>query len=250
MFDWFDLAWPWIGLGFASALIVLLGTTPLLRSDRSVPRWRDLRWLSFLAVAVYMVHNVEEYGIAANGVAHAFPDSLCTLLGQPAYPVCGIPPAFYLFVNIPLVWIAGLLAAVLATRIGLAALTLWGVIGVNAVVHIAPAIALREYDPGLVTAIVLFVPLTVMTAVAVVGRQGRYRRPAGLVLVLAGVLLHVVLAGSAVLFLRGAIPDWLLLAAQPAALVLGYLIVWAGERRLRKPIASAASAPKDTNHST
>lgn len=253
MFDWFDLAWPWIGLGFALVLIVLLGATPVLRSDRSVPRWRDLRWLSFLAVAVYMVHNVEEYGIAADGVAHAFPDSLCMLLGQPAYPECGIPPAFYLFVNIPLVWIAGPLAAALVTRIGLAALTLWGVIGVNAVVHIAPAIALREYDPGLVTAIVLFLPLSAMTAVAVMGRQGRYRRAAGLVLLLAGALLHVVLAGSAVLFLRGAIPEWLVLAVQPAALVLGYLIVRVGERRLRKPskpIASAASAPKDTNHST
>ncbi|MDQ2699435.1 MAG: hypothetical protein M3Y46_11635, partial [Actinomycetota bacterium] len=79
MFTWFDLAWPWIGLGFATVLGILLCTN-VLRGDRSLPRWRDLRWLSFLAVAVYMVHNVEEYGIAANGVLHAFPDALCTAL--------------------------------------------------------------------------------------------------------------------------------------------------------------------------
>lgn len=224
MFSWFDFAWPWIGMVFALALGILLATN-VLRSDRTVPRWRDLRWLSFLAVLVYLVHNVEEYGISATGVAHAFPDSLCGVLGQPPYPECGIPPAFYLFVNLPLVWVAGPTAALLSRRFPLAGLTLWGVIGVNAVVHIVPAIAAREYDPGLVTAIVLFIPLTVMTAIAAFGPRGPYRRRAGAVLIAAGVLMHAVLAGSALLFLRGAIPEWLLLALQPAVIVAGYAIV-------------------------
>jgi hypothetical protein len=236
MFAWFDLAWPWIGLGFAVVLGILLATN-VLRSDRTIPRWRDLRWLSFLAVTVYMVHNVEEYGIAANGVQHAFPDSLCALLGQPGYPGCGIPPAFYLFVNLPLVWVAGPVAALLAGRFSLAGLTLWGVIGVNAIVHIVPAIVQRQYDPGLVTAIVLFIPLTVMVAIAVLGRRGPYQRRAGLVLVAAGVLMHVVLAGSALLFLRGAIPEWMLLAAQPVVIAVGFLIVGVSDRALRTQAA-------------
>lgn len=224
MFSWFDLAWPWIGLGFAVVLGALLATS-VLRGDLAVPRWRDLRWLSFLAVVVYMVHNVEEYGVSATGVLHAFPNSLCGLLGQPGYPACGIPPAFYLFVNLPLVWVAGPVAALLSRRAPLAGLTLWGVIGVNAIVHIVPAIVTREYDPGLVTAIVLFVPLTVMTAVAAFGRRGAYRRRAGLVLIGAGVLMHAVLAGSALLYLRGVIPEWLLLFTQPAVIAVGYALV-------------------------
>lgn len=228
MFTWFDLAWPWIGLGFAAVLVVLLFATNLPRSEG--PRWRDPRWLSFLAVAVYMVHNVEEYGIAANGVAHAFPDSLCTLLGQPPYPACGIPTEFFLFVNLPLVWVAAPLAAILGGR-RLVALTLWGVIAVNAVVHIAPAIALREYDPGLLTAVVLFVPLSVWTARALVGRTGPFRRRALIWLLLAGVLMHAVLAGSVLLYLRGAIPEWLLLALQPAAIAAGYGLVALASRR-------------------
>lgn len=224
MFSWFDFAWPWFGLGFAAVLGILLATN-VLRSDRAVPRWRDLRWLSFLAVVVYLVHNVEEYGISATGVVHAFPNSLCGVLGQPPYPGCGIPPAFYLFVNLPLVWVAGPVAALLSRRFPLAGLTLWGVIGVNAIVHIVPAIVAREYDPGLVTATVLFIPLTVMTAVAAFGPRGPYRRRAGLALIAAGVLMHAVLAGSALLFLRGVIPEWLLLTAQPMAIALGYVVV-------------------------
>ena len=231
-FEWFDLAWPWIGLGFAVVLGILL-TTNLLRGDRAVPRWRDLRWLSFLAVAVYLVHNIEEYGISATGVAHAFPDSLCALLGQSDYPGCGIPPAFYLAVNLPLVWIAGPLAAVVSRRSPLAGLTLWGVIGVNAVVHIVPAIVRQEYDPGLLTAVVLFVPLTAMVAVAATGPQGSYRKRGVPVLLAAGVLMHDVLAGSVILFLRGGIPEWVLLAAQPIAIAAGYLMVAASDRRLR-----------------
>ena len=58
-FGWFDVAWPWIGLGFAVVLVVLLLATNTLRDDTVRPRWRDLRWLSFLAVAGYLVHQVE-----------------------------------------------------------------------------------------------------------------------------------------------------------------------------------------------
>jgi len=231
-FGWFDLAWPWIGLGFAVVLGILLATN-LLRGDRAMPRWRDPRWLSFLAVVVYLVHNVEEYGISATGVAHAFPNSLCGFLGQPDYPGCGIPPVFYLAVNLPLVWVAGPLAAVLSRRFPLAGLTLWGVIGVNAIVHIVPAIARQEYDPGLLTAVVLFVPLTGMVAVAVMGPRGSYRKRAGLALLAAGLLMHAVLAGSVLLFLQGAIPEWVLLAAQPGAIAGGYLLVAVNDRELR-----------------
>src|SRR4051812_47023593 len=113
VFGWFDLAWPWIGLGFAVVLLILLFASNLLRGDRALPRYRDLRWLSFLAIAVYLVHNVEEYGIAANGALHAFPDAMCTALGQPAYPACGIPTVFFLVVNLPLIWLLSPIAALL-----------------------------------------------------------------------------------------------------------------------------------------
>ena len=235
VFSWFDLAWPWVGLGFAVSLVILLFATDVLRSDPALPRRRDLRWLAFLAVAVYLVHNVEEYGIAANGVLHAFPDSLCTALGQAPYPACGIPPVFFLVVNLPLVWVLGPIAALLSRRRPLAGLLLWGVIGVNALVHIVPAIVLRQYDPGLVTAIVLFLPLTVMTAIAAVGRRGPYRRRAAVLLIVTGALLHAVLAGGVLLYLRGAIPEWLLLASQPAAMAIAYGTLAAADRRLRVP---------------
>lgn len=243
-FGWFDLAWPWIGLGFAVALAVLLFATDLLRSERSVSRWRDLRWLSFLAVVVYLVHQVEEYGIAANGVAHAFPDALCSTLGQPPYPDCAIPPLFYLAVNISLVWVAAPIAALMAKRYPLAGLTLWGVIAVNAVLHIAPAVALQQYDPGLLTAVLLFVPLTGITTRSLM-TSGRYRGAAPAVLLAAGLFMHAVLGAGAALFLRGVIPEWAVVVAQPVGIAVGYLAVARADRHLRRaaPSTTAGRAP-------
>lgn len=234
VFGWFDYAWPWIGAGFAAILLLLLFGTDLLRAETGHSRWRDTRWLSFLAVATYMVHNVEEYGISATGALHAFPDSLCTTLGQPPYPSCTLPTAFYLLVNLPLVWIAAPLAALFAGR-RLVGFTLWGVIAINAIVHIVPAIVTREYDPGLLTATVLFVPLSVWVLWTMTGHTGPFRRIAILPLLLSGALMHGVLAGSALLFLNGAISAPLLLALQPIGIALGYLLVFLWQGRAAAP---------------
>lgn len=213
---------------FAAVILVLLFGTDLLRTDAGRSHWRDARWLSFLSVATYMVHNVEEYGISADGVVHAFPDSLCTVLGQPPYPACALPTEFYLLVNLPLVWVAAPLAAVLAGP-RLIGLTLWGVIAINAIVHIVPAIASREYAPGLLTATLLFLPLSTWALLMATSPAGPFRRVAILPLLLSGALMHAVLAGSALLFLQGVIPAPLLLALQPIGIALGYAVVFLAE---------------------
>jgi len=106
------------------------------------------------------------------------------------------------------------------------------VIAVNALVHIVPAILMGAYDPGLLTAVVLFVPLALVAGATIPGRYADHRLASVAAPIGAGILMHVVLAGSAVLFLRGAIAEWALLAAQPVAIVLGYLLVRFAERRM------------------
>lgn len=224
VFSWFDLAWPWMGLVAAAVLLALI-TTPLLRSDRSVLRRHDPRWVGFLAVAVYMVHNVEEYGIAANGIRHAFPDELCQLVGQAPYPGCAIPPAFYLAVNLSLVWVAGPAAALLAPRVPALGLVLWGVIAINAVVHIVPAVLRLQYDAGLVSAVLLFVPVSIWILGTMTGRAGPLTRGTLAPVLGSGVLMHAVLAGSVMLFLHVGLPAWALVALQPLSVVVGYLLV-------------------------
>jgi hypothetical protein len=223
-FGWLDLAWAWIGLVAAVVLLVALFATARLRSDLGVRRRADPRWVGFLAVAVYLVHQFEEYGIAANGRPHAFPDELCAIVGQPAYPACAIPPEFYLAVNITLVWVAAPIAAALAPRVPLFGLVLWGVIAANAVVHIVPAIGLLRYDPGLLTAAILFVPLAIWALSGITGHQRSLPWWAFVPMLGAGVLMHAVLGVSLLLFLRANLPAWALVTLQPLAVISGYAL--------------------------
>src|SRR5215469_7540916 len=96
--SWIDLNFPWVGSVAAAIFLVLLFLTNKLRSDLDRSRWKDHVWLSWLAVAIYLVHNVEEYGVDLLGRFHAFPNSMCSLLGLAPFPACPIPTPFFLAV--------------------------------------------------------------------------------------------------------------------------------------------------------
>lgn len=92
--SWTDVAlviFPWIGGGAASVLLVLQFGTRLSQSELGSSRWHDRVWLSWLAVAIYLLHNVEEYGIDVFGRMTQFPAEICSVLKLPAPPECAIP---------------------------------------------------------------------------------------------------------------------------------------------------------------
>ena len=71
-------------------------------------------------------------------------------------------------INIPGVWGVNLVSIWLAFGIGVG----WGLIGVyltlvNALAHIGQAIRLRSYNPGLATAVVLFLPVSIAGALII-----------------------------------------------------------------------------------
>jgi hypothetical protein len=228
-FTWFDLAFPWIGLVGALVLLALLFGSKLLRSDPASPRWRDVGWLSWMAAVVYLLHNVEEYGVDLLGQRHAFPAALCALLRLPPYPDCPIHPSFFLAVNIPLFWVVGPIAALLGRRHPLIGLSLYSVIGINGLIHVLSAVLTGSYNPGLLTAVALFLPLSAWVGHACFGRNGlRYKAMA--LLVVWGIALHVILAGSLLLSVRGAISNTVLVGLQILNAALLVLVTWTGER--------------------
>jgi hypothetical protein len=226
--SWIDIAFPWIGGVAAVVLLALLFGTHLFRSGLDPSRWRDRVWLSWLAMVIYLLHNVEEYGIDLFGQLHAFPDGICGVLKLPPYPACPLPPAFYLAVNIPLFWIGAPIAALMSRRHPLVGLTFYSVIFTNALVHLAPLLAGLGYGAGTLTAAVLFLPVSAWVAHACFGR-GRLGYKAMALLVADGVILHVILMGSMQLFLRGVIDSTALVWIQVANAVLFLLIPWLGE---------------------
>ncbi|MDQ7981690.1 HXXEE domain-containing protein [Paraburkholderia sp. SARCC-3016] len=210
----FDLAFPWIGGLAALVLLVLLFGTDVLRSGSVASRWRDPVWMSWMATVAYLLHNVEEYGVDLLGHSHAFPNALCASLALAPFPACPIPPAFFLAVNIPLFWIVGPLAALLSPRHRLVGFALYSVIAINGVMHVATVFRTGQlYNPGLLTALLLFLPLTAWVGYAFFGKA-RLSYKAMALLPACGVLLHVFLAGTTIMFIKGFISATVLIWSQ------------------------------------
>ena len=146
----------WMKAGLLAAPLALTAAWVVGRGKITVPV------LGLIVLAAYLIHQAEEHWIDALGrtyafrdfanatIASRFPQGLKTL--EPMTPLA-------LFVINAGVWLIGLQGVL--SRAGdafplaaSAAVTL-----VNGIAHIASAIALGIYNPGLVTAILLFVPI-------------------------------------------------------------------------------------------
>jgi hypothetical protein len=219
----FDHVWPYMGLG-AGGLLALLLATDLLRSDRTVSRWRDIVWLTWLAVLAYLVHQFEEHGIDAEGTAYAFRGSLCGFLGFADPKSCAVPASFITAVNVAVVWLLGPTTALLGRRRPLIALSFFSVPSVNLLAHLASVAREGAYNPGTLTAVVLFLPLSLWAFHVAMARY-RLGRRAVVATIAAGVVLHGVLMASLLVFLAGRIGVAILDAIQVINPVLAPTIV-------------------------
>jgi len=134
----------WVYGGFLAGILILCLTPVLARG------WPNALLATFLCLPVYMLHQYEEHD---NDRFRAFVNRL---LGRGRE---ALTPLAVFITNIIGVWAvlgaAFCLAACLNGGYGLIAAYL---LLLNAVIHIAQAITARGYNPGLVTAIVLFLP--------------------------------------------------------------------------------------------
>lgn len=234
-----DTGWPWVGIAIAPILLVLLFFTDVLRGDRSHPRWQDPVWLAWLVLPVYMVHQFEEHGIDLLGRPYAFRAAMCGILGFASPDSCPIPDAFLTGVNLAAVWGAALVSAIAGRSRPMLAAVIWGVPIVNGVTHIVPAIFQQRYNPGVLTAVVLFLPLGVYAlrtflSEPSIGRNGAVR------VLATGVILHAVLMGSLVLFVRGMIGTGLLIAVNIGNAAVPAVVASAG--RAPRAVARRATA--------
>ena len=83
---WFYTVWPFIGVGAAIVMIAVLLWTDAFRANLAVSRWRDLVWLCWLAVPLYLLHQFEEYSLQTVGLDYSIQDMISQKLGYPKYP--------------------------------------------------------------------------------------------------------------------------------------------------------------------
>ena len=143
MQQWLNRFWVSAALCMAISLALLM---PILAQQRS-SAWL----LIFSMLPAYMFHQVEEH----TG------DRFRVFVNQHVFHgVEALSPLAVLWINLPGVWGVGLVSIYAASFLNVG----WGLsmvylVLVNSVAHIVAAILWREYNPGLWTALILFVPL-------------------------------------------------------------------------------------------
>lgn len=169
----------WVYGGFLAALL-LLALSPLITSH-----WPAALMATFFCLPAYMIHQYEEHD------KDRFRAFVNRMLGN-GHEVLTRRDVF--FINILGVWGGITVAIWLATRVdaGFALIAIYLLL-LNAVIHIVPAVVARRYNPGLVTAIVLFIPIGCWGWIAV-NRSGASSPAMHAIGLAAAVAMHLAIA--------------------------------------------------------
>ncbi len=160
----------------------------LVLSPVLVAGWSAPLAATFLHLPVYMFHQYEEHD------RDRFRLFFNETIGK-GFDV--LSPLAVFVTNVPGVWgvIALSLYGAVSVSLGWALVAVYLML-VNAAVHIVHAIIFRRYNPGLVTAVILFLPLGVVTLVLIdqAGGGSLSSHAVGLAIAMAihaAILLHV-----------------------------------------------------------
>lgn len=166
----------WVYGGFLAGLL-LLALSPLF-----ISHWPAALTATFFCLPAYMIHQYEEHD------KDRFRAFVNRMLGNGREVLTGRAVFFIIIAG---VW-GGITVAIWLTareNTGFALIAIY-VLLLNAILHIGQAVVARRYNPGLVSAIVLFVPLGCWGLIAV-DRSGAGSPPMHAIGVAAAVAIHV-----------------------------------------------------------
>ena len=133
----------WVYGGFLAALLLLFLTPVLVRS------WPAALAVTFLCLPAYMIHQYEEHD-----------NDRFRLYVNQKIGTDALSPLAVFIINVPGVWGTVGLSLVLAAslRVGFGLIAMYLIV-LNGAIHVIQAVIAREYNPGLGTAVALFLPV-------------------------------------------------------------------------------------------
>lgn len=161
-YDFLIENWMRVGTYAAPFLLVAFFSS---RTEKTDSFLADTKLMSVVLLLAYLIHQFEEHWIDLLGERYAFykflNESLLSALGAPDASVMPASPTAIFVINTSLVWLAGAIAIWRSPNHFFPTLALSGIVLVNAITHILSGIVQQAYNPGLLTAIALFVPLAI-----------------------------------------------------------------------------------------
>lgn len=153
----------WMKIGaFIAPILVFAGFNS--RDNSNQPWVSDVALVSYLLASSYLIHQVEEHWVDLLGRHYPLYDFLndliARLFGEDKYGI--LTPSGIFYINAGMVWTAGLSAILASPKHIFPALAMAGIMLVNGVAHILNAVIALEYNSGMATGLILFLPLSLL----------------------------------------------------------------------------------------
>lgn len=187
------LDWPFVGLFAAATICIVLFVAP--RPAGAPARWRDPSWLVCLMLPVYMLHQFEEHGFDLFGNRYPFQAWFCAAVGFHDVSTCPGDRGYIFAVNVGAIWIAGVCAIAWRHRNPLVGACAFSIPFLNAIAHLNGALRQHVYNPGLLTSVVLFLPVSIYVFRTLL-REGALQRRQIPLVIACGLVLHAILVGG------------------------------------------------------
>ncbi|MEM9282857.1 MAG: HXXEE domain-containing protein [Verrucomicrobiota bacterium] len=185
----------WMKLGVFMAPFLLF-VAAAFRSESSKGKEIDLKFWSLILLVTYIIHQFEEHWVDLFGNIYAFKPYLNSLLrerfGGTGNSTGPLSDAGVFVINTSLVWLVASLGIWRAPQHLFPALCMASIVIVNAFSHIGAAVVTLGYNPGLLTAVTLFIPLG-LTAYSRSLRNGQAKIGEVAASIVWGILAHIVM---------------------------------------------------------
>ncbi|MEM9007904.1 MAG: HXXEE domain-containing protein [Cyanobacteria bacterium P01_F01_bin.86] len=181
----------------------------------------DIKLMSVLLLVAYLIHQFEEHWIDLFGNHYAFYNYfnavLLGVLGSPDSSVMPVSSAALFVINTSLVWLVGIMAIWRSPNHLFPVLAMNGIVLVNAISHILSGIVNLSYNPGLLTAISIFIPLAIAFYRKVL-QISPITKPQLIASLVWAILAHVILIAGLI------VANWFRLI--PESVYFAMLVAW------------------------
>ncbi|MEM6643424.1 MAG: HXXEE domain-containing protein [Bacteroidota bacterium] len=210
----------WMKVGSFSGLFLLIGFLVANEKGSTLDKI-DFRFIGIVMLLAYIVHQFEEHWIDVYGNNYAFytynNDLLRGALGIENTDIYPLTKASVYVINTALVWLVGFLAIWRAPKHFFPLSAMGAIIMINGVVHIMAMIISGAYNPGLLTSVIVFIPVYIAFVRLILNSYVHLNGQLVLGLVW-GFLAHVIMVGGLI------IANYLHFISEPV--YFGALVVW------------------------
>lgn len=211
----------WMKVGTYAVPFLLIGAYSLNKESNLSELFQDFRFIGILMLIAYIIHQYEEHWIDLFGNYYSFytfnNNFILGNLGQPDSPIKPLSKEAIFVINTSLVWLVGFLSIWQSPKKLFPLIAMASIIVVNGVVHIIASMVTFEYNPGLVTSIVIFVPIYLWFVRYLIKLSTNFK-PQIMAGIIWAVLAHLIMVGGLLM------ANWFNIIPESVYFIL--LVVW------------------------